>query len=105
MPEEGQLDQAANYIGAALNDVMDYDDIDDVRALLPTDPPIISMAKALYILAVRDCGTNTQMRKDSARAMDIILTRTGGRRVKPVRERIENKYEDPDWMKGALPNA
>lgn len=103
VPESGEMDGTANLIGSALNDVMDLDDIDQVREMRADDPPIITLAKALYIIAVRDCGSNAQKRKDSAKAINIILARTGGRKVKPVRERLETRYEDPDWMKGALP--
>lgn len=103
-PDEDSRSIAANFIGDALEDILDYDDIDQIRAFNPSDPVVIVIAKALYIIAVRECGSNIQKRKDKAKAMDIIFQRTGGRKVKPVQERIETKYEEPDWMK-SLPEG
>lgn len=100
VPAETERGKCANLLGDAIEDILAYDDIAQIMRFTPDEPVIIMMAKALYIIAVRPCGKDRQKRKDKAKAMDMIFERTGGRKVEPTKAVIENKYDDPDWMKG-----
>jgi hypothetical protein len=99
VPDEGSRDNYANLIGDAIDDVMEYDKADQMT-INPDDPTIIALAKTIIFIATSSPGTNYAMRKDKAMATEIVLTRTGGRKIQPTRHRIETKYKEPSWMKG-----
>ena len=100
VPDERERDKYANLIGDALEDVLDHQYIDEVYTQDPRDITVITLAKALYIIATRPCGNDPQKRRDRAKAMEIIFQRTGGRKNIPVKEVTEHRFVDADWMAG-----
>lgn len=104
VPDERDRDQYANLIGDALEDVLDQETIYELCVQRPTDPTIITLAKALYIISTRPCGKDPQKRRDRSKAMEIIFQRTGGRKNIPVKEIIEHRFVDADWM-ASLPSG
>lgn len=97
VPEEGKRAGYANILGDAIEDVMGYED----RMMLqiyPEDPPIIAMAKVLVHVATQPAGNNFAKRKERNLAAQMILERTGGRKVQPTKPLLETKYVEPEWM-------
>lgn len=99
VPEEGKRSGYANILGDAIEDVLDYDSATQLR-ILPTDKPIIAMAKILVFVASEAAGNNMTRRRERNLAASMILERTGGRKVQPTKPMIETKYVEPDWMIG-----
>ena len=99
VPEEDKREGFANLIGDALEDVLSYSKAEQMK-VLPEDPPIIAMAKALVYVGTQPCGSNYAKRKERNLAAQMILERTGGRKVQPTRLLTEKKYVEPDWMRG-----
>lgn len=97
VPEEGKREGCANLLGDAIEDVLSYDD-KDLLKVLPSDPPIIAMAKVLVYVSTQPAGTNMARRRERNLATQMILERTGGRKVKPTKPMLETKYVEPDWM-------
>ena len=97
VPAEGERSGYANLLGDAINDVMGYED-SRMLTITPDDLPIIAMAKVLAYKATQPAGTNYQQRKERNLAAQMILERTGGRKVSPTRPLLETKYVEPDWM-------
>ena len=100
IPEEDKREGFANLIGDALEDVLSYNEAEQMK-VLPEDPPIIAMAKALVYVGTQPCGSNYAKRKERNLAAQMILERTGGRKVQPTRILAEKQYVEPDWMKEA----
>lgn len=98
VPEEDKRDGYANLIGDAIEDVLSYEQAVQLQ-VTPQDPPIIAMAKALVFVGTQPCGTNYAKRKERNLAAQMILERTGGRKVQPTMAQIETRYVEPDWMK------
>lgn len=98
IPEEDKREGFANLIGDAIEDVLSYGKAEQMK-VLPEDPPIIAMAKALVYVGTQPCGSNYAKRKERNLAAQMILERTGGRKVQPTRLLTEKKYVEPDWMK------
>lgn len=98
VPDEGRRDGYANLIGDALDDVLDSTSPDQMK-VYPYDPPIIAMAKVLVHVASQPAGTNYAKKKERNLAANMILERTGGRKVQPTKPMIEAKYVEPEWMK------
>ena len=103
-PSEEDRDLYANIIGDAIEDVMSWPDYYQVATLDITQPTVIVVAQTLYRIAVRPCGKDPQLRRDKAKAMDIIFQRTGGKKTKPVKEDVQLRFTDPDWLQ-ALPEG
>jgi len=99
VPSEKKRDSFANLFGDALDDVMNYERADQLK-VVPSDPPIIAMAKALVYIATQPVGNNFQKRKERNLAANIILERIGGRKVEPKRLEIDTVYVEPAWMLG-----
>lgn len=111
VPDKDERDGYANLIGGALEDVMDQP-IGDQQKISPDDTAIIAMAKTILWIATQDSveksdgsfrGLNSQEKKDRQKAVEIVLSRTGGRRSEPVKEITLIEYQDPDWM--SLPSG
>ena len=66
--------------------------------VVPEDPPVIAMAKVLVYVATQPAGANFAKRKERNLASQMILERTGGRKVQPVKPLLETKYVNPEWM-------
>ena len=98
IPAEGDRESFANIMGDALEDVLNYDEKEQT-IITPDDPPIIAMAKALVHIGTQPCGSNYAKRKERNLAAQMILERTGGRKVNPTRPMIETKYVEPEWMR------
>lgn len=98
VPEEDKRESFANIIGDALEDVLSYEQAEQMK-VLPSDPPIIAMAKALVYVGTQPCGTNYAKRKERNLAAQMILERTGGRKVQPTRLLAEKEYVEPEWMR------
>ena len=98
VPSEKNRESYANLLGDALEDVMQYDNVQQLT-VHSYDPPIIAMAKALVFSATQPCGSNYQKRKERNLAAQMILERIGGRKVEPRRLELETVYVEPDWMK------
>jgi hypothetical protein len=102
VPDKHNRSEYANYMGSALDDVMGMSD-ERMLAIMPDEPAIISLAKVVVYISMSKPGNNIQMRKAKNQAIDMILTRCGGRVPEPVKEAFEVRFEDPDWMR--LPEA
>lgn len=97
IPMENERDKFANIVGDAIEDIMEYQSSEDLR-VYPDDIVVIALAKAVYYLATREVGKNAAARKDRQQAIEMILTRVGGRKTEPVRETMTLEYVEPDWM-------
>lgn len=97
VPAEDKREGYANIIGDALEDVLSYGKVDQLQ-ITPSDKPVIAMAKALVFVATQAAGNNYAKRKERNLAAQMILERTGGRKVEPTRPMIETVYEDPEWL-------
>ena len=97
VPNEGERGGYANLLGDAIEDVLSYTS-KDMITITPEDPPIIAMAKVLVYVSTKQAGTNYMARKERNLASQMILERTGGRKVSPTRPALETKYVEPDWM-------
>lgn len=97
VPEESKRDGYANILGDAIEDVLSYEQAVQLQ-VTPQDPPIIAMAKALVYIGTQPCGSNYAKRKERNLAAQMILERTGGRKVQPTALQVTTKYVEPDWM-------
>lgn len=97
VPEEDKREGYANIIGAALEDVLSYERADQMK-VVPSDPPVIAMAKALVYIGTQPCGSNYAKRKERNLAAQMILERCGGRKVQPARLEASIEYVEPEWM-------
>ena len=97
VPNEGQRSGYANLLGDAIEDVLTYTS-KDMMTVTPDDPPIIAMATVLVYVATKQAGTNYMARKERNLASQMILERTGGRKVAPTRPALETKYVEPEWL-------
>lgn len=97
VPIDEERDKYANILGDAIDDVLSYERMDQMK-VVPEDPPIIAMAKALVYIATQPCGNNMAKRKERNLASEMILERTGGRKIKPLQEINEVVYVQPEWM-------
>lgn len=97
VPEEDKRDGYANILGDAIEDVLSYEQASQLQ-VTPRDQPIIAMAKALVFIGTQPCGSNYAKRKERNLAAQMILERTGGRKVQPTRVQIETQYVEPEWM-------
>lgn len=97
VPDENKRSGYANLLGDAIEDVLSYTSKDMVT-ITPEDPPIIAMAKVLVHVATKQAGTNYMARKERNLASQMILERTGGRKVAPTKPQLETKYVEPQWM-------
>lgn len=98
VPEESKRDGYANLLGDAIEDVLSYEQAVQLQ-VTPGDSPIIAMAKALVYIGTQPCGSNYAKRKERNLAAQMILERTGGRKVQPTMAQIETKYVEPEWMR------
>lgn len=97
VPEESKRDGYANILGDAIEDVLSYEQAVQLQ-VTPQDPPIIAMAKALVYIGTQPCGSNYAKRKERNLAAQMILERTGGRKVQPTALQVTTEYVEPDWM-------
>lgn len=97
VPEKEHRDGYANILGNAIEDVMEYP-TGPSQLVYETDPAIIAIAKVLIYVAMKPCGSNPAKRRERAKAIEIVLKRTGGKRVEPVREAVTVDYIEPTWM-------
>ena len=97
VPAEGERSSYANLLGDAIEDVLSYEEAAKLQ-VTPDDKPVIAMAKALVYIGTQPCGNNYAKRKERNLAAQMILERTGGRKVQPTAALIETEYVEPDWM-------
>ena len=97
VPDEDKRDGYANIIGDALEDVLSYEQAEQMK-VVPNDPPVIAMAKALVYIGTQPCGSNYAKRKERNLAAQMILERCGGRKVQPTRPELTIEYVEPEWM-------
>lgn len=97
VPEEDKREGYANIIGDALEDVLSYSRADQMK-VVPSDPPVVAMAKALVYIGTQPCGSNYAKRKERNLAAQMILERCGGRKVQPTRADRTIEYVEPEWM-------
>jgi len=97
VPEENKREGYANILGDAIEDVLSYEQANQLQ-VTPQDQPIVAMAKALVYIGTQPCGRNYAKRKERNLAAQMILERTGGRKVQPTRLNIETRYVEPEWM-------
>ena len=102
VPEEDKRDGYANFFGCALEDVLSYERADQMK-VVPSDPPVIAMAKALVYIGTQPCGSNYTKRKERNLAAQMILERCGGRKVQPARLEATIEYVEPEWMQLSAP--
>lgn len=99
VPEENKRGGYANILGDAIEDVLSYSSKEQMM-IVPGDRPVIAMAKVLVHVATQPAGTNYAKRKERNLAAQMVLERTGGRKVAPTKPLLETKYVEPDWMEG-----
>lgn len=97
VPEEDKREGYANILGDAVEDVLSYSKVNQLQ-ITPLDKPVIAMAKALIFVATQPAGSNYAKRKERNLAAQMILERTGGRKISPTRAMIETVYQDPEWL-------
>lgn len=97
VPEESKRAGYANILGDAIEDVLSYEQAVQLQ-VTPLDPPIIAMAKALVYIGTQPCGSNYAKRKERNLAAQMILERTGGRKVQPTALHVTTEYVEPEWM-------
>lgn len=97
VPEESKRAGYANILGDAIEDVLSYERAVQLQ-VTPQDPPIIAMAKALVYIGTQPCGSNYAKRKERNLAAQMILERTGGRKVQPTTLQVTTEYVEPEWM-------
>ena len=98
VPESGKRDTYANFMGDAINDVLDGP-TSEMGEVKPDDPTIIALAKSVIYLAMAPINPNNyQAKKAKQDAVTMIMERTGGRKVEPVKPALETRFVDPDWM-------
>lgn len=97
VPVTGKRDSFANIMGDAIDDVLDMDDMNKT-VIDKDDPTILALAKVVFHIATQPTKGNPVVRKDKQKAIDMVFERTNGRRVEPVRPKIETIYKDPDWL-------
>lgn len=98
VPERDKRDSFANMFGDALDDVLDMP-MDDRLQVRTDDIPIVALAKVCVAIACNpNVGKNPNERKDRQKAADIILQRTGGRVVEPVRIEAKTAFAEPSWL-------
>lgn len=102
VPDEEKRDRYANIFGDAIEDVLGRD-IDDQMNIVPSDPPVIAMAKALVYIGTQPCGSNYARRKERNLAAQMILERCGGRKIQPAMVEATIEYVDPEWMQLPVP--
>lgn len=97
VPSDKERNKFANIVGDAIEDIMEYTDGSQLK-IMPDDITIIAIAKAVYYLATKQVGKNAAARKDRQQAIEMILSRTGGRKTEPVHEVTKLEYVEPEWM-------
>ena len=97
VPAEGDRESYANILGDAIEDVLSYP-LNEQLNVHEYDSPVIAMAKALVYVATQPAGSNYAKRKERNLAAQMILERTGGRKVEPARPQLETVYVEPEWM-------
>lgn len=102
VPDEDKRKGYANIMGEALEDVLSYEQAQQLK-VTPNDPPIIAMAKALVYVGTQPCGSNYAKRKERNLAAQMILERCGGRKVQPTRVEAQIEYVEPEWMQLSSP--
>lgn len=101
IPSSEDRDEYANILGGAIEDVMDYTSKDQC-IIKPDDPCIIALAKAAIAISLDSETNNPQRLKAKEKAVNLILSRCGGSKNKPVKEIITENFIEPKWMKGKL---
>lgn len=96
VPDKKNRDNYANYIGMFLEEVMSYP-IEEVRVLRFDDNVYIALAKAILHISLQKPIDNNA-RRDKNLATEIIFERCGGRVSEPVKELMDVRYVEPDWM-------
>ena len=102
IPSEKERGSYANLLGDAIDDVLSYP-VGTQLNIYEGDAPVIAMAKALVYVATQPAGINYAKRKERNLAAQMILERTGGRKVEPTRPQIETVYVEPEWLQ--LPSS
>lgn len=103
VPDSENRDEYANLLGDALEDIMDYSSPQELM-IYPDDPAIIAIAKVLLWISMESAGKSVSKRKDREKALQMVLSRVGGNKSKPVKETEVLEYTEPDWLK-TLPGA
>lgn len=97
VPTTGERDSFANLMGDAIDDVLDRERSDQTM-IRPEDPVIIALAKVVFHIAVGETKHDYNKRKDRQKAVEMVYSRTAGRRNEPVRLAIEEKFVEPSWL-------
>ena len=97
VPAENDRESYANILGDAIEDVLSYP-LNEQLNVNEYDTPVIAMAKALIYVASQPAGSNYAKRKERNLAAQMILERTGGRKVEPTRPQLETVYVEPEWL-------
>lgn len=97
VPEENKREGYANILGDALDTVLEYDEASK-SMVTNDDTAIIAIAKVLIAKAVKSTGSNYMARKERNLAAQMVLERTGGRKIGPTKPMLETKYVEPEWM-------
>lgn len=97
VPEENKRESYANLLGDALDTVLEYETAEQSK-ITQDDTAIIAIAKVLVVKAASPVGSNYMARKERNLAAQMVLERTGGRKVGPTKPMLETKYVEPEWM-------
>ena len=98
VPDENKREGFANILGDALDTVLEYEQAEQCR-VTQDDTAIIAIAKVLIAKASMPVGSNYMARKERNLAAQMVLERTGGRKIGPTKPMLETKYVEPEWMR------
>lgn len=99
VPDSESRDEYANLLGDALEDIMDFQSPNELM-IYPDDPAIVAIAKVLLWISMESVGKSVTKRKDREKALQMVLSRVGGNKSKPVKEAEILEYTEPEWLKG-----
>lgn len=96
VPNVERKDEYDNLIGKALDEVLKIEKKEQLT-IHPMDLGMIALAKAIIYIATDKPGKNAMRKKDRTKAAEILLSRTGGARTEPVKQKLLTEYKRPEW--------
>ena len=100
-PDTTARENAANFFGDAMADVLRAP-VREAFTYRGSDPAIITLAKATYIIANAPTRGNQAKMKQQRKAVTLINSRVSGRRSGTTMKSLDTEYVAPDWFKGLI---
>lgn len=97
VPGQKSRGEFANILGNAISDVMEFPEADMLQ-LFPNDPVIIGLAKVVIAISTQEAGSSVAKKKSKIKAVEMVLSRSGGRKTEPTKVQLLEEYTTPDWM-------